>query len=129
GAFGAAVEVLSPVVLTLAALAIHELLPSRQKVPLAWAVSDLADLHPYPTLLRALLAASLLLAVVPWAWRPLRPWARHYAPLTAGFLFLFGLWDLCTLKMGWLKMPFFPGPDMVLTGMIEHRELLLESTW
>jgi NitT/TauT family transport system permease protein len=71
-----------------------------------------------------LLAAALLRVL--W---DLRPWRRYNAPLTAGALALVALWDCLTLKDDWLSGTFFPGPDMVLGGMIEDRGILLESTW
>jgi NitT/TauT family transport system permease protein len=126
---GAAVAVLSPAALALVALGVHNLLRTRQKIPLNWLYSATGELHPYPVVLRAVLAASLLLAGIAWAWRPMRPWARHYAPLLAGLLGVFAAWDLATLKTGWLRMPFFPGPDMVLASLVEDRQLLMMCTW
>jgi NitT/TauT family transport system permease protein len=122
----AAAAALAPAVLAAAALLIHELLPNRQRLPLGFS-GEAA--HPYPLLLRVILVASLLGAVAQWAWRPLRPWARHYGPLLAAALFVLAVWDLCTLKTGWLRMPFFPGPDLVLAKMRADRGLLLESAW
>jgi NitT/TauT family transport system permease protein len=84
--------------------------------------------HPYPALLTGLLIASIIAAVAQWAWRPLRPWVIHYGPLTAGAVALVCIWDLITGKMAWLPLPYFPGPDEVLGGMIEDRNILLEST-
>jgi NitT/TauT family transport system permease protein len=39
------------------------------------------------------------------------------------------VWDLITLKLNWMVLPYFPGPDLVLAALIEDRELLLLSTW
>jgi NitT/TauT family transport system permease protein len=112
--------VLAPAGAVLLALLVHLLLPSRQ-TPL--------PTGPYPILLAVLLAAALLLAVAWWAWRRLRPWARQNAPLLAGAGLVLGLWDLVTLKLAWLPLPYFPGPDMVLKGILEDRWLLLDSTY
>ena len=57
-----------------------------------------------------------------------RRWTIHHAPLLAGFIGLLCLWDRVTLKLAWMPLPYFPGPDMVLQGMIDDRVLLLVST-
>ena len=57
-----------------------------------------------------------MLVAVQWVWRPLRPWVRHYAPLLAGAVLAFCLWDLITLKLDWMTLPYFPGPDEVLAA-------------
>ncbi len=59
----------------------------------------------------------------------MRPWALHYAPLAAGAVVAFGLWDLITLKFNWMTLPFFPGPGAVLGALVEDRALLFKSTW
>ena len=81
------------------------------------------------TWLRLVLLPPLLAAAALRVLWDLRPWRPYNAPLTAGALGLVALWDCLTLKMDWLSGTFFPGPDMVLGGMIEDRGILLESTW
>jgi NitT/TauT family transport system permease protein len=126
--------VLAPAVAAGTALLIHWLLPVRQALadgeplPPTWMDDLPAWQRPYPVLLAGLLGLILLAAVAQWAWRPLRPWARHYGPLTAGALFVLCLWELVTAKFAWLPWPYFPGPDRVLGGMIHDRWMLLEST-
>jgi NitT/TauT family transport system permease protein len=126
GAF-LAVAVLSPCALAGAALWVHRFVPDMQRVPMSWLDQVPPGLHPYPVLLEVLGAASLLLALAQWAWRPLRPWVRHYAPLLAGLIFVFALWELATLKLNWMKLPYFMGPDSVLGSLIEDRTILLQS--
>ena len=46
----------------------------------------------------------------------------------AGATALLCIWDLITLKLAWLPLPYFPGPDEVFGGMIDDRWLLLVST-
>lgn len=78
---------------------------------------------------RAWPAVWPLVAVVElgrWLWH-LRPWARENAPLAAGIVALFCIWDLITFKFNWMTLPYFPGPDAVLGAMIEDRGVLLES--
>src|SRR3954454_7414760 len=111
------IAVLAPAVAAGVALSIHQFLPNGQILPMSWMDKLPAWQHPYPLLLDGLLALSLLAAVVQWAWRPLRPWVRHYAPLLAGALVLLCLLDLMTVKLAWLRLPFFPGPDDVLGAL------------
>jgi NitT/TauT family transport system permease protein len=116
----AAWAVISPAVMALVALLLHRFLPSRQ--------SQLPT-GPYPLLLEGLLAGALVLAGLQLASRRLRPWVRHHAPLFAGALTALVVWDLITLKLAWMPLPYFPGPDMVLRGMLDDRQMLLESTY
>ncbi|MEO6808546.1 MAG: ABC transporter permease, partial [Isosphaeraceae bacterium] len=62
-------------------------------------------------------------------WPGLRLKVRQKAPLIAGVILVLGLWDLVTLKLAWMPLPYFPGPDMVLQGMWDDRLLLVESTY
>ena len=125
----AAAGVLSPAVAALAALAVQLLLPNGQRPAAGWADALAPWLRPYTLALEALTDAALLLAAAQWAWRPLRPWARHNAPLLAGAVAVFCAWDLITLKLNWMTLPYFPGPGAVLAALVEDRALLFESTW
>jgi len=115
-----ALRSLAPPAAALAALLVHKLLPNQQSS---------APTQAYPTLLELLLAATLLLAVLQWAWRPLRTWLCHYGPLLAGVFLWLGLWDVITLKLNWMPLPYFPGPDVVFQGMLQDRAILLDSTY
>jgi NitT/TauT family transport system permease protein len=103
----------------LAALLAHSYIPSQQTT---------LPTRVYPMLLQGFVGVTLFLAAAQWVWRPLRSWVRHYHPLLAGLALLLGFWDLITLKLGWLVLPYFPGPDMVFQGMLNDRNLLLDST-
>jgi NitT/TauT family transport system permease protein len=116
----AAAAALLPPAAALAALLVHRLVPSEQ-TPLPTRV--------YPLLLQGTLAAALLLAVAQWLCRPLRPWARQNSLLLAGVILLVCLWDLITLKLDWLPLPYFPGPDMVFQGIVDDYRILLASTY
>lgn len=83
----------------------------------------------YPALLLGLLAIATLLAILPWGWRCSRCWIAHHGPLWAGAIVWLGIWDLITLKLAWLPLPYFPGPDMVIQALWEDRGILLESTY
>lgn len=56
-------------------------------------------------------------------------WIHYHAPLLAGGIVLLGLWDLITLQLAWMPLPYFPGPDPVLQGMWDDRALLLDSAY
>jgi NitT/TauT family transport system permease protein len=85
--------------------------------------------QPYPALLLALFVLSLFVGALQAVWRSLRPWVLHNAPLIAGALGVLLCWDLVTLKSNSLILPYFPGPNQVLAGLVEDRTLLLSSTW
>jgi NitT/TauT family transport system permease protein len=125
----AAVAVLSPVLLAGGALAVHFLLPDEQLPPLTWIDVLPAWRHPYPVALMVVAAGALLAALAQAVLPALRSSVRHSAPLVAGAIGTFAVWELVTTKMNWFRQPFFPGPDEVFGGMIEDRALLLESAW
>lgn len=121
--------VLLPVVAVLAALAVHLLLPDGQAAHGGWTRQIPEWLHPYPILLSGVFGAVVVLIAAQWAWRPLSRWVVHNAPLLAGAVAAFCAWDLITLKLNWMTLPYFPGPDAVLAALVEDRALLFESTW
>jgi NitT/TauT family transport system permease protein len=49
--------------------------------------------------------------------------------LFAGAFLALGLWDLITLKLALMPLPYFPGPDMVFKAIVADRKLLLASTY
>jgi NitT/TauT family transport system permease protein len=111
---------IAPAGAALAVYLLHRALPNEQTA---------LPTRLYPGLLIALLATSIVLAMVQLVWPRLRSRARQNGPLIAGAIFAIGLWDLVTLKLAWLPLPYFPGPDMVLQGMWDDRLLLMESTY
>jgi NitT/TauT family transport system permease protein len=104
----------------LVALLAHWYLPNKQTA---------LPTRAYPMLLEILIAATLLFAGVHWLWRPLRHWLQQSGPLLAGAFIVLGLWDLITLKLALMPLPYFPGPDMVFQGMLDDRGILLDSTY
>lgn len=110
----------APAVAAATAWLVHKWVPSRQST---------LPTRLYPGLLLILLGASLTLIILPWIWRRSRPWIAHHGPLMAGAVAVLGLWDLITLKLNWMPLPYFPGPDPVLQGMWDDRGILLESTY
>jgi NitT/TauT family transport system permease protein len=119
GGFGWLV-VLLPAAATVLAFAAHKLLPNND----AALVTRL-----YPMLLAAAFGAAVVFAFAAWIWRGFRPSALHGAPLFAAAIILLGVWDAVTTKWALLPMPYFPGPELVLQGMLDDRWALLESTF
>jgi NitT/TauT family transport system permease protein len=111
--------ILAPSLTAIAALLAHAFVPGRES----------ATAGPYPALLVGLLAMALVLAVVAWLARPVRPWARRNGPLMAGAIGWLAVWDLVTTKLAWLPLPYFPGPDGVLRAMVDDRAMLAESAY
>src|SRR4051812_18725890 len=79
----AARAVLAPFVVVSVVLAGHLVLPDGQPPPITWVASLPVWRHPYPVVLAAILACSLVLAAVQAIWHPARPWVRHRVPLLA----------------------------------------------
>jgi NitT/TauT family transport system permease protein len=116
----AALPVLAAPAAGLAALLVHKLVPNQQ--------SDLPT-RVYPLLLQILLGATLVLAALQFVVRPLRAWLGHNGPLLAGGFLWLAVWDLITLKLNLMPLPYFPGPDVVFQGMLDDRVILLDSTY
>src|SRR6185437_13980255 len=62
-------------------------------------------------------------------WSPLRKWMRHMWPIFTAAILLLGVWDVITVGLHLLPLPYFPGPAAVLRSLISDRGLLLDSTW
>jgi NitT/TauT family transport system permease protein len=112
--------VLWPAATAVLAYGLHKLLPNNDPA----LVTQL-----YPLLLQAIFGAAIAFAAAAWIWKRFRPAARHGAPLFAVAILALGLWDLVTLKWALLPMPYFPGPELVLQGMLDDRWILLDSTY
>lgn len=110
----------APMIATALALLVHWLVPNRQTA---------IPTRAYPVVLVAILIGTFGLAVVHRIWRRSRPWICHHGPLIAGVVLWFCLWDLITLKMAWMPLPYFPGPDMVLQSLVDDWAMLLDSAY
>ncbi|HLW66374.1 MAG TPA: ABC transporter permease [Gemmataceae bacterium] len=119
-AHGFAVVSLAPPLVAVIAMLVHKLVPNQQ---------TFLRTHLYPGLLQILLGLGLLLVLLQWAWRPSRARIRYYSPLFAGVIAWLCIWDLITLKLAWMPLPYFPGPDMVLQGMWDDWPMLLDSIY
>ena len=117
------------VVAALGAILVHQLLPNRQLAPMSWMDKLPAWQHPFQALLQILAALSVVIGILQFIWRPLRPWCRHYMPLIAGGICLLTIWDMITLKLAWMPQPYFPGPNEVFGALIEDRGMLASCAW
>jgi NitT/TauT family transport system permease protein len=104
--------------------AVRALAPLGERLPPAGRfVRERLPWWPRP----AVRLCGLLLGAVWDVCLALRPWDRRNAPLAAGAVLAFCAWDLVTLKLGWMSLPFFPGPDAVLAALVQDRSLLFVS--
>ncbi len=101
---------------SLIALAVHFFLPNRGLDPTS---------NSYPTILFTILAAAILLSLVP----RLRPWLRHRSRLFAAATLLLAIWELITIKLNLLPLVYFPPPETVFQTLLDDRRQLWESTW
>lgn len=83
----------------------------------------------YPKLLLIVLAAMVLFAITARRMARFRPLAIYGAPHIAAAIATAAAWDLVTAKLRLLPMPYFPGPELVLQGLMDDRWVLLESTY
>jgi len=101
------------------AFVVHRNLPNLQtSLPMA---------GRYPALLLALLVLTLVGGIVATFWPSMRLAYESKAPLITLVVVILCIWDLVTLKLGWLALPYFPGPDMVLRGLVGQWSALLHN--
>jgi NitT/TauT family transport system permease protein len=102
------------------ALAIHFLVPKKEVVP---------PTHYYPLILSVILVLGVLgAAFYPFSAR-LRKFMRHKCPILGVATVTAGVWELATSCLGLLPLPYFPGPEGVLSSLVSDRSLLFDSTW
>jgi NitT/TauT family transport system permease protein len=109
-----------PVLAAAVALGVHVKVPNQQ----TFAVNE-----QYLTLLVALLALNALIFLLSLSPSRLRPWLQENAPLAAAGIALVTLWEVVTLKLGLLPLPYFPGPDKVLGALVEDWKLIGTSAF
>lgn len=102
------------------ALAVHYFVPDQESTPTT---------RLYPSLLVALAALSVVAVGLQAVWPGLRRWLWHNSPLVAAATLFVCAWQLITLKLALLPLPYFPGPEGVLQNLVTDRTLLLESAW
>jgi NitT/TauT family transport system permease protein len=87
------------------------------------------ETHSYMLLFWEIVAVSIVLAVAQKFWPAIRHWMRHMWPIFTAAILLLGVWDVITVGLHLLPLPYFPGPAAVLRSLISDRGLLLDSTW
>ncbi len=85
--------------------------------------------HYYPWLLSVVLVLGLLGAGLQVFSPKLRDWMRRMCPILGVAVFALAIWQLVTTCLGLLPMPYFPGPEGVLSALVDDRALLFDSTW
>ena len=114
----------APSVAAAVALAVHYGFPSRQiNTPT----------RIYPLVLLTVLAAGILVGLTQRLWRRVKPsvwnfplalpanalhWSVGNAPVLAAGVMLLCAWDLVTLKLALVPLPYFPGPDAVFQTLV-----------
>src|SRR6185503_7048767 len=87
------------------------------------------ETRSYMLLFWEIVAVSIVLAIAQKFWPPLRKWMRHMWPIFTAAILAIGVWDVITVGLHLLPLPYFPGPAAVLRSLISDRGLLLDSTW
>jgi NitT/TauT family transport system permease protein len=87
------------------------------------------DLHSYRLLFLEVIAVSILLALLRRFSPALRRWMANMWPVFTAGILLLCVWDVITVGLRLLPLPYFPGPAAVLRSMINDRFVLLDSTW
>jgi len=102
------------------ALAVHFFVPKSEPVPAT---------HYYPIILSIALAAGLLGAALQTFSLPLRRWMRRMCPILGIAILLVGIWELATSCLGLFPLPYFPGPEAVVSSLVNDRVLIIDSTY
>jgi NitT/TauT family transport system permease protein len=102
------------------ALAIHFFVPKKEVVP---------PTHYYPLILTIILGLGVLGAALYPFFARLRKFMRNKCPILGVATLTAGMWELATSCLGLLPLPYFPGPEGVLSSMVSDRNLLFDSTW
>jgi len=87
------------------------------------------ETHSYMLLFWEIVGVSIVLAIAQKFLPALRKWMRHMWPIFTAAILLLGVWDVITVGLHLLPLPYFPGPAAVLRSLINDRGLLLDSTW
>ncbi len=111
---------IAPVGVAVIAISCERLLPNRQ-------LSTSSGL--FPGLLTVLLVISMSMVALQRLSNGIGAAARRNAPLLGGAIFLLMAWNFVTVKMSWLPLPYFPGPDRVLRSLRDDRAMLAISTF
>ena len=106
-----------PTLVTLAALALHEVLPNIYP--------EGYESHAYPAALIALLCLWIVLDLVSIPSRQLRAVMIKDSWLFGALVCFFALWDWATLKTGMLELPLMTSPDAVFEVLVNENTAML----
>jgi NitT/TauT family transport system permease protein len=87
------------------------------------------EMHSYRLLFLEAIAVAILLALLRRFSPALRRWMANMWPVFTAAIVLLCVWDVITVGLRLLPLPYFPGPAAVLRSMINDRFVLLDSTW
>jgi NitT/TauT family transport system permease protein len=85
--------------------------------------------HSYRLLFLEVIGVAIALALLRRFSPALRRWMANMWPVFTAAIVAICLWDMITLGLRLLPLPYFPGPAAVLRSMINDRVMLLDSTW
>ncbi len=117
--FGVVAGLLAPALAAPLAGILHRQLPDAEPA---------SPSRAYHVALTVILTVMVLSVVFQAIWPRLRPGVRRRGPLVAGAIGLLMLWDVVTLKLAWLPLPFFPDPNRILEALWDDRVVLAEAT-
>ena len=115
-----------PAVAAAVALVVHWSLPNGQTI--------LRPTRLYPRFLLGMIAFGIFLGVTQRVWRYVKPtparlplavpsnllhWCVVNAPILAAAVLVLCAWDLITLKLALMPVPYFPGPDAVMQTLVD----------
>ena len=102
------------------ALCVHVFVPNNEPT---------ASTNYYGQILLACGGIALVLAIAQLFSQPLRRWIMPKAPLLSAAMLVLCAWQLITLKLALLPLPYFPGPELVIQSIVNDWRLLLDCTW
>ena len=108
-----------PLIILLIDLVIHLNLPNKQ---------SFTTTRYYPALLEILIIIYSAILIFSTKVRRLYERLLEKAPLLMAVFMLVEIWDVVTLKLKLLPLPYFPGPDKVLNALFTDWSLLGLST-
>jgi NitT/TauT family transport system permease protein len=97
------------------------MLIAKQEAPL--------EAHSFRLLFAEVIGVSIVLALLRRFSPRLRRWMANMWPIFTAAILMLCVWDVITLGLRILPLPYFPGPAAVLRSLINDRVMLLDSTW
>ena len=104
-----------PLLVLIIDLIVHIVLPNKQ---------SFTTTRAYPFLLEALIAIYAVLLILSYKFKAVTKKINEIAPLLIVAFLAVEIWDIVTLKLKLLPLPYFPGPDRVLSVFATDWQLL-----